>query len=47
MKRYSIMVQGWCHCMTCYGLNERDARRRFREQHGFGRLPNGTKLWEY
>lgn len=33
--------------MTAYGYDERDARRRFRDQHGFGkRLPNGTAVWE-
>ncbi|UNA05383.1 hypothetical protein [Pantoea phage vB_PdeP_F5M1C] len=47
MKRYAIHIPGWCYSMTCYGYNERDARSRFRDQHGFGkRLPNGTEVWE-
>ena len=47
MKRYSILIPGWCYSMACYGYNERDARARFRDQQGFGkRLPNGTAVWE-
>lgn len=46
MKRYYIHIQGWAHAMTCYGNNERDARKRFRDQQGFNRLPKGTALWE-
>lgn len=30
MKRYSILIPGWCYSMTCYGYNERDARARFK-----------------
>lgn len=45
MNRYYINVPGWGGSLTCYGYNERDARKRFREQHGLGRLPNGTRLW--
>lgn len=47
MKRYFIHIPGWCYAMMCYGNNERDARKRFREQHGFGdRMPRGTAVWE-
>lgn len=47
MKRYAIHIQGWAYTMTCYGYNEQDARKQFRDQHGFGsRLPNGTRVWE-
>lgn len=47
MKRYFIHVPGWIYALPAYGYNERDARSRFRDQHGFGkRLPNGTAVRE-
>lgn len=46
LNKYYIHVNGWVYAMTCYGFGERDARARFRHQHGFTRLPNGTVLWK-
>lgn len=46
MKHYYIHIPGWIYAMDAYGYNASDARRRFRDQHGFGkRLPNGTAMW--
>lgn len=47
MKHYYIQIPGWIYALPSYGYNESDARRRFRDQQGFGkRLPNGTRVWK-
>jgi hypothetical protein len=45
MLKFYVHVPGWAHSMTACGHDERDARDRFRKQHGMLRLPKGTKFW--
>jgi hypothetical protein len=46
MKRYYVHVPGWAHAMTTYGMNKRDAVKRFRTQHCMRRMPKGYGIWE-
>lgn len=46
MQHFYIHVPGWVYAMDVYGINEQDARKKFREQQGFSRLPKGTAVWK-
>lgn len=46
MKAFFIHIPGWAHSMNAYGVNKKDAVRRFKHQHGIVRMPNGYGIWE-
>jgi hypothetical protein len=46
MKNYFIHIQGWVYSMNAYGINKKDALKRFKQQHGLLRMPKGYGIWE-
>lgn len=45
MKAYNLHIPGWAYSMTCYGADQKDALRRFKQQHSLGRMPRGYAIW--
>lgn len=46
MKKFFVHIPGWAHAMTAYGMDKRDAVRRFTRQHCMPRMPRGYGIWE-
>ena len=46
MKKFFVHIPGWAHAMTAYGMDKRDAVRRFTRQHCMLRMPRGYGIWE-
>jgi hypothetical protein len=47
MKKYFLHIPTWIHiAVTCYGINKKDALKRFKHQHGINRMPNKYAIWE-
>jgi len=47
MKTYLFHIPSWIHVASpCFGTNKKDAIKRFKQKHGFIRMPNGYKVWE-
>lgn len=46
MKKFFVHIPGWAHSMTAYGMDKRDAVRRFTRQHCMLRMPRGYGIWE-
>lgn len=45
MNRYRFHIPAFAHSMYGLGINEADARKRFRQAQGFVRLPAGTLVF--
>lgn len=46
MKHYLVNIPGVAGPLKVYGYDEQDARKRLRDQEGYGsRLPRGTKFY--
>jgi hypothetical protein len=47
MKTYFFHIPSWIHvASSCVAISKKDAIKRFKQKHGFIKMPNGYKVWE-
>jgi hypothetical protein len=46
MTHYYIRIPTWAGPMKTYGIDKKDAIKRFKQAQGFIRMPKGYGIWE-
>jgi len=46
MDKYYVNIPAWIDSASIiYGINKKDAIHKFKQKHGFTRMPNGYRIW--
>jgi hypothetical protein len=46
MKKYFVAIPNWISTASIiYGANKKDAINKFKQKHGFLRMPKGYGIW--